>query len=233
MNRPLPAPATPPLSRKATQFPALKIAIRCAAAALLAAASANAGEPAAMNLSKPIPESDFPYQKGTMEVQALAGVFASVTGTPVGHPAVDYELQAIRIGYMLTNVKYSGLLRGNYELLFETFGGPIYQGPGTFLAGGAFQTRYNFVQPQATLVPYAQIGLGALYSDAYKNRAQIELGSPGEFTEQFSLGLNYLFARNWAISLEGGFRHISNAGITKRNTGLNSLGGLFGLSYFF
>lgn len=235
MNRPLPTPATPPPSRKATrwQFHPVKTAIRCAAAALLAAAGANAGEPSAKDLSKPILESDFPYQKGTIEVEGLAGAFASVTGTPVGHPAFDYELQALRLGYMLTNVKYSGVLRGNYEVLFEVFGGPVYQGPGTFLAGGAFQLRYNFVQPQAKLVPYTQIGVGALYSDAHANREQIELGSPGEFTEQAAIGLSYLFAKNWAASLEAGFRHISNAGITHRNTGVNSLGGLFGLSYFF
>ena len=224
----------PLLFPKATgrRFSSLAAAISCAAM-VLCAANGNAGEPPAMDLSKPVLQSDFPYQKGTMEFQALAGPFASVTGSPVGHPAVDYELQVLRFGYMLTNVHYSGVLRGNYEFLFETFGGSIYQGPGSFLAGGAFQLRYNFVQPQAKLIPYTQIGIGALYIDAYRNRAQIELGSPGEFTEQFSQGFNYLFMKNWALSLEFGFRHISNAGITTRNTGLNSLGGLFGFSYFF
>lgn len=210
------------------------LAVSCAAIALaLLTPGARAGDITAKEMSKPALESDFPYQKGKMEVDLLAGLFASVTGTPVGHPAFDYQLQTLRLGYMLTDVKYSGFLRGNYEFLGELFGGPVYQGPGSFLAGGALLLRYNFVQEHAKLVPYTQIGAGGLYSDAHANRAQIELGSPGEFTEQFSLGLNYFITQHVAASLEGGFRHISNAGITHRNTGVNSLGGLFGLSYFF
>ncbi len=207
-------------------------ATACAALGL-GAAAANAGDVTPKEMAKPVLQCDYPYQKGTFELDGLAGAFASVTGTPVGHPAFNYEMQALRVGYMLTNVHYTGFLRGNYEFLFEVFGGPVYQGPGKYLAGGAFQLRYNFVQPNAKLVPYTQLGIGALYSDAHTDSRQIELGSPGEFTEQFSLGLNYLFASHWAFSLEGGFRHISDAGITQRNTGVNSLGGLAGLSYFF
>src|SRR5579862_762301 len=197
---------------------------------LLAPGAARAGEAAGKNISTPVVECDYPFQKGTMEFDALAGFFASVTTTPVGHPAFNYELQALRLGYMLTNVHYSGLLRGNYELFLEAFGGPVYQGPGNYLVGGAVQLRYNFVQPRAKLVPYAQLGFGGLYSDAHANPDQIELGSPGEFTEQLSLGLNYFLTKRLALSGEYGFRHISNAGITHRNTGVNSLGGLFGLS---
>jgi lipid A 3-O-deacylase len=231
MNRLFSLTRLPSLLREMTAG-AVAAAVCCAALGVFPG-RAEAGEAASKEMAKPAMECDYPYDKGTMEVDGLGGAFASVTGTPVGHPAFDYELQALRFGYMLTNVKYSGFLRGNYEFLFEVFGGPVYQGPGKYLAGGAFQLRYNFVQPQAKLVPYAQIGIGALYSDAHTDSKQIELGSPGEFTEQFSLGLDYLLSNHWAFSLEGGFRHISDAGITQRNTGVNSLGGLAGLSYFF
>ena len=229
MNRHPSRPAIFPLFGKVIGPAA---ALSCVAL-FLCAPAAKAGDVSAKEMSTPVLESDYPYQKGGMELDGLAGLYASITGTPVGHPAFDYELQTLRIGYMLTNIHYTGVLRGNTEFLFEVFGGPVYQGPGNYLAGGAFQLRYNFVQPRAKLIPYVQLGLGALYSDAQTNHKQIELGSPGEFTEQIGFGLNYLFWTHWAASFELGFRHISDAGITHRNTGVNSLGGLCGLSYFF
>ncbi len=194
-----------------------------------------AGESPDAAMSKSVVEMDFsPYQKGHFEFDSLFGLFCSVTGSPDAHPAFNYELNDIRFGYMLTNIKYSGFFRGNYELLLEASGGPVTQGPGSYLVGGAFQWRYNFIQnPSQRIVPYGQFGFGGAYSDAHANHKQVELGSAGEFNEQVSIGSHFFVTKRLAIDAELGFRHLSNAGLTSRNTGVNTLGGLLGVSYFY
>ncbi len=54
-----------------------------------------------------------------------------------------------------------------------------------------------------------------------------------EFTPQASLGLHYLFDKKWSIDTEAMFHHISNAGQSERNRGINAFGGFIGLTYFF
>ena len=54
-----------------------------------------------------------------------------------------------------------------------------------------------------------------------------------EFTPQASLGLHYLINKKWSIDAEAMLHHISNAGLSERNRGINALGGFIGLTYFF
>ncbi len=213
----------------------MKILASISAILLLSLPTMRAGESASASLAKSVVEADFsPYQKGHLEFDSLFGLFCSVTGSPVGHPAFNYELNAFRFGYMLTDIKYSGFFRGNYELLLEASGGPVTQGPGSYLVGGQFQWRYNFIQcASQRIVPYGQFGFGGAYSDAHANQKQVELGSAGEFNETVSIGAHIFLTKRLAIDAEAGFRHLSNAGLTSRNTGVNTLGGLLGLSYFF
>ena len=93
--------------------------------------------------------------------------------------------------------------------------------------------RYNFIQPNARLVPYFQIGGGGLYIDSYKDQSQRLIGQAFEFNLQAALGLRYLINDKWAICIEGAYRHISNADLAPRNIGLNSVGGFAGVSYFY
>ncbi len=211
------------------KFPTAFLA--AAAAAFCFLGGANAGETA--DISRPAVQSDFPFEKGRMEAELLDGIFVSFEFDPRSRPSFDYELTVARIGYMLTDVKYSGWLRGNYEFLFEGFVGPFYQGPGTALGGFTFMGRYNFVQPGARLIPYFQIGAGGLYNDAFHHRDQIEIGSGPEFNLQNSFGIAWLFSRSWSLNVEYGYRHISDAETSTRNAGVNSFGGLVGMSHFF
>ncbi|MEJ2724591.1 MAG: acyloxyacyl hydrolase [Deltaproteobacteria bacterium] len=75
---------------------------------------------------------------------------------------------------------------------------------------------------KATAFVYAQLGLGIVYSDAYEDLSQSLIGSPIEFTPQFSVGAHYLLNKNWSIDGEAIFHHISNAGIKDRNVGVNA-----------
>ena len=173
-----------------------------------------------------------PFDRGTWEVEGGAGYFGSFS-TGGARPTINYQLEDIRVGWMYDSPRHSGWLRGNNEFLLEVFGGPVTKGPGNFLAGGSPLWRYNFVQPDARWVPYFQMGAGALGNNIYRGRRQQEVGEGFEFALQGDIGLRYMISDQWSISAEGGYRHISDAGLSTRNEGLNSLGGLMQVSYRF
>jgi hypothetical protein len=86
---------------------------------------------------------------------------------------------------------------------------------------------------KSTASVYARLGLGIVYSHADEDLSQSLIGSPTQFTSQFSVGDRYLLNKNWSIFGEAMFHHISNAGIKDRNVGVNALGGFVGTSYSF
>ena len=180
-----------------------------------------------------IPDQPDRFDRGEWELEGGAGDFCSFSTTAAKRVTINYQLEDVRLGWMYDSPRHSGLFRGNNEFLLEIFGGPVTKGPGTFLAGGSVLWRYNFVQPDARLVPYIQLGAGALGNDIYKSRAQREVGESFEFVLQGDVGLKYLINDRWAVSAEAGYRHISNADLASRNEGLNSLGGLMQISYSF
>ncbi len=182
---------------------------------------------------KEIVPREMPFEKGNHEFQALAGAFFSFS--PDGSERVDFDIAiaSLRLGWMLSTPGGEGFFRGNYEFLLEVFGGPVIDGPGSGVVGATMILRYNFVQPEARVVPYFQVGAGGLYSDGYEDQSQNSLGSAFEFNLQASVGARFFVCPQWAITVEGGYRHISNAGFADRNRGVDSLGGLVGVSYFY
>ena len=176
------------------------------------------------------------FAKGTHVFEGLVGFFASVDETipgPVGRPVLTTGLTTLRYGWMLNDLR-SGIFSGNEELLFEVFGGPIYHGPGTYLAGGTGLLRHNFIWSQRlVVVPYFQIGAGIVGSDASEDQSQFSIGTPVSFNLQGSLGVQWRVSRSWSINTECNYRHISNAGLSSRNGGYDLLGGFIGLGRMF
>ena len=194
---------------------------------------AQAGPPTPQEGKAQLETAPSPFDKGRKEFQSLTGAFWSFTPGTSTRATMNCTLSSYRLGIMLDDVSGSGWLRGNYEFLLEGFGGTIYQGPGHGLGGAALQLRYNFVQPGTRWVPYYQIGAGGVDSDMYKDHARSTVGSALNFNLLSAVGLRYFVNDQWALSVEGGYRHISNAGLSSRNAGLNSVGAQLGLSYFF
>jgi lipid A 3-O-deacylase len=179
--------------------------------------------------SKQVVSSAFPFEKGDHEFQALLGAFYSFNHSP----SMGYAIGSVRLGWMLSTPSGEGFCRGNTEFLLEAFGGGIFEGPGSYLAGGTLLLRYNFVQPESKWVPYFQIGAGGLYSDASKDQNQRLIGSEFEFNLQGGLGLRYFVSERCAVVLEAQYRHISNASLASRNVGVDALGGMLGISLFY
>lgn len=174
------------------------------------------------------------YLKGTREIEVLGGAFTSVDYATRKRPQFDFAPASVREGWMLNDVG-SGLFFGNEEFLIDAFAGPILKGPGSVMAGATLILRHNFVtSPDAFLVPYYQIGVGGLYSDAANaDRVQFGIGTTFEFNLQATLGARWRVNRVWSINTEFGFRHISNCGLDSRNGGVDAVGGLIGLGRMF
>jgi hypothetical protein len=164
----------------------------------------------------------------------MTGAFFSFTIIPSERPTYNDALGAVRVGWMLSDVNGSGILRGNNEFLVEAFGSGVFEGPGSFMAGTTLLLRRNFLSdPDQEVVPYFQLGVGGLYNDAYKDKSQRSIGAALEFNLQASFGVRFFLNESWALTFEAGYRHISNAGLARRNTGVDSLGGSVGLSYLY
>jgi len=94
--------------------------------------------------------------------------------------------------------------------------------------GGGLLLRYRVVLP--VLQPYAELGGGMLYSDLRR----FDLGSRILFAAQGAVGLQIPLAGDGLAATAGyRFRHLSNAGQSRDNPGLNSNLLAVGLCYQF
>lgn len=201
---------------------------------LLACAARGVAGPPEPAPAASAPETDPIFQRGTFDLQLVDGAVYSQQHTGQRRPNIDYELTAIRFGYMVDSPHADGtFLRGNDEFLLESVGGVIFDGPGTALGGLSVVYRRNFLAPGARAVPYLNLGAGGVYCDAYHNQVQQALGSKFEFDLQASIGVRWRLARHWTLDGEFAYRHLSNAHLAERNLGTNAVGGLFGASYAF
>ncbi len=170
------------------------------------------------------------FAAGRYEASVTSGVLFSPFGPSRLRPTIDYTLSGLQFGYMPWDVKGNGWWRGNFEAVGEAFGGRVFDGPGSYLAGGTAWLRYNFV-PRNTpgLVPYLQGGVGAESIDVDRRI----VGQAFNFNVSAAAGLRYFVGRNWSLNLEFRFQHLSNANMAPRNLGINAAGPMLGVSYFF
>lgn len=208
-------------------------AVACLVAAI---SSAVAGHPTGEPDPKKAPiESEFPFVRGANEAEINVGGYWSIgTKGTAKRPDLGFAIGTVSYGWMLSDIRGDGLCRGNWEFLLRAFGGGIFEGPGDVLAGGGFAFRYNFVQPRAVIVPFIEVGAGGVYSDAANDDGtQRLLGSDWSFDLQGALGIRFMTSERFSITLKAEYRHFSNAGLADRNHGVNNLGGVVGVSFFY
>ena len=170
------------------------------------------------------------FDAGRYEAALTSGVLFSPFGPSRMRQTNNYTVTGLELGYMLGDVKGEGWWRGNFELAGEGFGSIVYDGPGGYIAGATLWLRYNFV-PRISLglAPYFQVGGGFVSTDVDHGI----VGQPFNFNLDVGAGVRYMIARNWAISLEFRYQHISNANLNNHNLGINAAGPILGVSYFF
>lgn len=206
----------------------IRILVLVAGLLLVAAPSAHADSAGSGDAAE-----SSPFAAKSLELQLGVNPYFSIQKTTERRPHIDDVGAHLRFGWMLSSPGGPGFWRGNFEVLAELDGSAVTRGPGNYLAGGALVVRWNFVQPDTRWIPYAQLEAGLLHNDVHDDAAQRVLGQSMEFELGGGLGLRRLLGRSWAVYLEADYRHVSNAGLAKRNLGLNSVGPLLGVARLF
>ncbi|MDT7043530.1 acyloxyacyl hydrolase [Candidatus Nitronereus thalassa] len=168
---------------------------------------------------------------GTIELGIQSGYWQAFTG--LGN-AVSSNRSAVfvlpQIGVVVTDKIEAGYFSGAIEVLAEPVGAHFFEPFSASLAGFSIVGRYNFLA-FGRLMPYWDFGMGVSWTDLAPRIP--EQSTPFEFLLETGPGLQYFLTQNFALTGALRLHHISNANIGSRNTGINAVLGLLGVSYYF
>ncbi len=152
-------------------------------------------------------------------------------GTAIAGGAQDrsFWMLAGRWSRILTGELGGGPLRGNLQYGLEVIPALVMSQSTTVYAGGVTPVlmRYNFTAHRR-FVPYLEAGAGILGS----SDPLPEATSRFNFTPQGGIGFQIMQPGARAIQMGVRYHHISNAGLARRNPGINSLYFFTGISWW-
>lgn len=165
-------------------------------------------------------------ESGGNEIQVWAAGGHSVSGGTSNRGVFSAGL---RYGWVLTDLHGPSFLKGNFEYVLDAV--PIYvvfQPANTSLGLGLnpLGLKWNFV-PHGRIVPYFELGGGVLFT----NHAVPPGTSSTNFTPGAALGFHRV-GEKFTWSLEARFQHISDAGLSGLNPGINTVQVRLGLGVF-
>lgn len=187
------------------------------AALLLFCGLANAQQP-----SKPL--ASRPWDFGFW----ASGGFSVPGGTKDTH-MID---AGARLGKVLTGEHLGSFLRGQFEWSADLL--PIYYlwqpAPARNAYGEGFNPvnlKWNFTSLSRT-VPFLELGGGVLFTntDVPANTSRVNFVTHGAF------GFHFFNNERRAITASVRYEHISNAGLTSPNPGINTVQFLVGMNWF-
>ena len=162
----------------------------------------------------------------SLSLGLAAGYGEEILGSRQSH---DLALASISYGYMMGSVKAEDhWYRGNWELRGELFSGSQFSPATEWIVGLSPHLRYNFATG-TRWIPYVDIGAGV---------SATSIGPPDlshyfEFNLQAATGVRWFVRDNVALGVEARYLHMSCAGLHTPNLGLNNVGGMFSISWFF
>ena len=172
-----------------------------------------------------------PLRAGAMELGIQAGYATSmrVGGTQHNY---GFAFANPRFGYVFTDLigedVCGGFLKGNGEVVVEGLFGNAVKGAGGATEGLAANYKHNFITG-TRFVPFVELGLGLSQNQWHIYECQTHF----EFICQVGVGCQYFFSDDWALIVEGRYHHMSNAGMTYPNPGLNDIMTTAGVTHFF
>ena len=162
----------------------------------------------------------------TFSTEVGVGLGMATFGSRQAH---DLALASLCYGHMLGPVLGEGhWYRGNFEWRAELFGGGQYRPESQWLIGLTPHLRYNFATG-TRWIPFVDAGAGVTATGI----GQPDLSHTFEFNLQPGLGLHWFVRDNLALTGEVKYMHMSCAGISNPNLGLNDVIGMIGLTWFF
>lgn len=141
----------------------------------------------------------------------------------------DLALAGISYGCTLGSVEGEGhWYRGNWEFRGELISGAQFSPTSDWLVGLTPHLRYDFMTG-TRWIPFVDAGAGV---------SATSIGPPDlshyfEFNLQAATGLRWFIRDNIAVSIEARYLHMSCAGLSTPNLGLNNVNGMVGVSWFF
>jgi Lipid A 3-O-deacylase (PagL) len=156
-------------------------------------------------------------EDGGREIQLWTGGGHSVAG---GTGKTSVWNLGLRYGWILTRPHGPGLLKGRFEYAVDAVPAfLVFQRANTAFGAGfnPLNLKWDFATRER-IVPYVELSGGALFTNH-----NVPAGtSTINFTPSAALGAHFLGdSRNWAVELR--YMHISNAGLERRNPGINTL----------
>jgi hypothetical protein len=155
-------------------------------------------------------------EEGGHEVQVWAGGGHSVSG---GTSNTGVFNAGIRYGWILTAPHGPGFLKGRFEFAVDAV--PVFlvfQPANTAYGFGVnpLGLKWNFAT-RGNVVPYVELGGGTLFTTH-----NVPTGTSSvNFASSAAFGTHFLGERAW--SLEVRYMHISNAGLSSPNPGVNTV----------
>jgi len=166
-------------------------------------------------------------EDGGHEVQIWAGGGHTVAG---GRGNIGVFDAGLRYGWVLTGLHLPGLLRGRFEYAVDAVPVFLVFQPANIASGVGFDPlglKWNF-ERHRRISPYLELTGGVLFTNhdvpIYANNVN--------FTPSAALGTHLLGAKyNWSLELR--YLHISDAGLTHLNPGINTVQVRLGVGKFF
>ncbi|HET9792337.1 MAG TPA: acyloxyacyl hydrolase [Candidatus Angelobacter sp.] len=174
-------------------------------------------------------QSNKPLDGTPWDVGVWASGGFSVPGGTKDTKVIDV---GARLGKVLTDEHFGGFVRGNLEYAVDLM--PVYYvlqpAPASNAYGAAFNPinlKWNFTSANRT-IPFLELGGGVLFSNHVvpNNTSRVNFVTHGAF------GFQFFNNQRRAFTASIRYEHISNAGLTVPNPGVNTVQFLVGVNWF-
>jgi lipid A 3-O-deacylase len=165
-------------------------------------------------------------EEGGSEFQVWSGGGHSVFG---GTKETGVWNVGVRYGWILTSPHGPGFLKGRFEYVVD--GVPafvVFQPRNTVYGAGINPLGLKWIfATRGDVEPYVELGGGVLFTSH-----EVPSGtSTVNFTPTTAFGMHFLGERAWSVEVR--YMHISNAGLSTLNPGVNTVQIRLGLGKFF
>jgi lipid A 3-O-deacylase len=165
-------------------------------------------------------------EKGDHEIEVWAGGGHSASG---GTSNTGVFNVGLRYGWLLTGPHGPGVLKGSFEYAVDAVPAFVVFQPDNTAYGlglNPLGLKWNFA-PRGSLMPYFELGGGTLFTSH-----NVPTGTSSvNFTSAAALGFHHLGDKlTWSLDVR--FMHISNAGLTAHNPGINTVQVRLGVGAF-